>query len=122
MSNNNYYNDRQKKSLNKMEIHPIWRGIGFILLIITPVIAYFCSIFLLDENIKNGWVKIPKDIIAYGNSDPYIYLKIFLTVVFMVLIYGIYTFITFLLFSLFGPKRYGPYDVPNVSYKKKYKR
>ena len=65
MSNNRYYYDnQQKKTLNRMEIHPVWRGIGFVLLIITPVIGYFCSVFLLDENVKNGWVKIPKDIIA----------------------------------------------------------
>ena len=120
MSNNKYYyENQQKKTLNRMEIHPIWRGIGFVFLIITPVIAYYCGIFLLEENGKNGWVNIPADVIAYGNSDPYIYIKIFLIIVFMVLLYGIYAFITFLIFSLFGPKRYGPYDVPNVSYRGK---
>jgi len=120
-NNKNYYNRQSKKSINDMETHPIWRGIGFILLIITPIISYFLSVILLDANRSNGWVNIPKGMIAYGNSDPFIYIKIFLTIVFVVLIYGIYTFITFLLFSLFGPSRYGPYDVPNVSYKKKKK-
>ena len=117
----NKYNYQKNKppSIKDMEIHPVWRGIGFVLLIITPIIAYFGSVFLIEQNAKFNWIKIPADMIAKNFTDPYLYIKIFLTIVFIILIYSLYTFITFLSFSLFGPSRYGIYDVPNVSYKRR---
>jgi hypothetical protein len=105
------------------QIHPIWRGIGFMLIILTPILAYAATLVLLDANRKQGWVALPSDIIIKGFSDPLILVKIILTIVLIILIGAVFSFITFLLYSIFAPPRYGPYDAPPVQYKgKPYKR
>ena len=100
------------------EIHPIWRGVGFILIVLTPILGYFSALVLIDENSKQGWYTIPQDFLYHG-ADSLLYVKIGLTIVLAFLIYFILQFITFILFKLFGPSRYGPYDVPPVVYKGK---
>jgi hypothetical protein len=104
------------------EIHPIWRGIGFLLIILTPILAYSGTLVLLQENSKNHWMTIPRDLIVQA-SDPLLLVKVVMTVGLSVLIYALFTFITFILYSIFGPSRYGPLDVPPIRAKtKRYRR
>lgn len=113
----------REKTPKKKEIHPIWRGVGFALIILIPILSYASSILLLDANRANGWVKIPQELVIKGWGDPNLLMKIILTVVLSILLYGVFSLITFVLYSSLGPPRYGPYDVPPVQYRgKRYKR
>jgi len=104
------------------QIHPVWRGVGFVLMILSPLLGYAAMVIFLEENSKQGWVVFPQEVIVTG-ADPYLLVKIILTVLFMLIFYGVLTFISFLLFRIFAPPIYGPYDVPPVTYKgKQYKR
>jgi hypothetical protein len=106
----------------KKEVHPIWRGIGLILMVLGPVLAYFSAILLLDENSKNGWATIPTEIIAQG-SDPLLYAKIILTVFLLLVFYSVLMLFTFIIYRALGPSRYSDYDVPSISYRgRRYKR
>jgi uncharacterized membrane protein YbhN (UPF0104 family) len=106
----------------KREIHPIWRGIGFLFMIIVPILSYFAAIMLINENINQHWLPVPADLIISGN-DPLLLLKILLTILISLVFFLIFILITFLLFSAFGPSRYGPLDVPPQSFRgKHYKR
>lgn len=106
----------------KTGVHPIWRGIGFVLMIIIPFMAYAGTMLLLEQNRMNGWVQIPSDLLAVG-SDPLLYVKIILTVFLIFLLYSIFLLFTFVINSLFGPPRYGPTDAPPTSYRgRRYKR
>jgi hypothetical protein len=117
-----YNNFKPQVERKKKEVHPVWRGIGLILMILGPILAYFSTIVLLDENAKNGWVAIPTEIIAPG-ADPLLYTKIILTVFFLLVFYAILMLFTFTINRLFGPSRYSDYDVPSTSYHgKRYKR
>lgn len=107
----------------KKEIHPIWRGVGFALIILTPILGYAASIVLLDANKANGWIRIPQELVMKGWSDPQLLIKLLLTIVLSILIYGFFSIITFILYGALGPSRYGPYDVPPVEYRgKRYRR
>lgn len=97
-------------------VHPIWQGIGFGLMVLTPILAYFGALVLLDENAKRGWIAIPPDMLAPGR-DPLLYMKIALTVALMLVIFTVFQLIAFVLYRLFGPPRYGPLDVPPVSFR-----
>lgn len=99
------------------QVHPVWRGVGFALLILTPIIAFFGSIALVDANAKQGWVEIPRDLIAKGVGDPLLYIKIIVGIVIFLVVTVIFRLVTFILYSAFGPSRYSPLDVPPVSYK-----
>lgn len=104
--------DRNKQA------HPIWRGVGLILMILTPVIAIFGSIALVDANAQAGWVAIPRDLLAKGVGDSLLYVKIIVGLVIFAVVTVFFRLITFILYGAFGPSRYGPLDVPPVSYKR----
>jgi hypothetical protein len=106
----------------KKETHPIWRGIGFVFMIIVPILSYFATILIIDENLKQNWFPFPSDLIISGN-DPLLLIKILGTLGISLVLFLIFMSITFILFSAFGTSRYGPLDVPPASYRgKRYKR
>jgi hypothetical protein len=43
------------------EIHPIWRGIGCIMLIIGPFIAFSAAHILVNLDMENGWMAVPRE-------------------------------------------------------------
>lgn len=106
----------------KKEIHPIWRGVGFVLMILTPVLAYAATIVLMDANRVKGWVRIPRELIMQGWGDPYLLVKLIMIVLFSIVIYGLFSFITFIIYGAFGAPRYGPYDVPQKQFSGKQNR
>jgi len=120
------YNQRQaplpKESKLYPKIHPIWRGVGFALMILTPAMAYATMEILMAQNAVAGWMQIPKDWIVQW-QDPYILVKIGVTLILTLIFMAILQFIFFLVMRLFAPPRYGPLDVPPVTYKgRPYKR
>jgi hypothetical protein len=122
MAKYNQYSNREQQPRQR-QIHPIWRGVGFALIILTPIMAYSAGLILIDANRTQGWIRIPPGLILGQFSDPLILVKIFLTLIISILIYGVFSFITFFLYTSMGPPRYGPYDVPPVEYRgKRYKR
>jgi amino acid transporter len=103
----------------KRQIHPIWRGVGFIFMIIIPFLSYVGALVLIQENQKQGWMRIPVDLIAKNVGDPMLYVKIIVTIIIMLVLFAIFTLISFLIFSAFMPPRYGPHDVPPVQYRRR---
>lgn len=113
----------ERARFRKREIHPVWRGIGFILVVLTPVLAFFGSLLILQLNAQNGWIAIPKELLAKGVSDSFLYVKIFLTITLSFLIYAIFLLFTFILYSIVAPPRYGPLDAPQPRFRgKAYRR
>jgi len=98
------------------KIHPIWRGIGLILVFLFAVMGWFGSIWLLDENAKQHWITIPSNLMAKG-ADELLYVKIGVAIVIFLVLYMICQFISFFILRLFGPERYGPMDIPRASWK-----
>lgn len=100
----------------RQKIHPVWRGIGLILMVIFPVMGYFASLWLLDENAKKNWVTIPSQFLASG-ADELIFVKIGMTVVIVFILYFLFQFFSFIIMRVFGQERYGPMDIPRESWK-----
>ena len=113
-------NDSKKTPERK--VHPIWRGIGCVFMIINPIMAYFGMTLLMDLNNQNGWFRIPNDLlVAY--KDPLILVKGLVFLVLLFFLFFIYALFTFVLQRLTAPSRFGLYDVPPVMYRgKRYKR
>ena len=51
------YRPEKKKST-----HPIWRGIGCIMIVLILAMSYFGAVLLVDANQVNGWVPVAKEI------------------------------------------------------------
>ncbi len=120
---NQFQADRSREDrAAKARIHPIWRGVGFAFIVLIPILSYAATDLLIQQNTKSHWFPLPYDIMAKPgeflyNGDPLLYLKILLTITFMLVLYSIFTLITFMINSAFGPPRYGPYDVPPINVK-----
>jgi hypothetical protein len=99
------------------EIHPVWRGIGFILMIITPFMAYASAMLLLDQNKTQGWVQIPGQFYFPNFPIPDIGIIAFVTMIMWIILYSALSLVTFLIFRMFGPSRYGPTDMPPIERK-----
>jgi hypothetical protein len=117
---NNYW--EEKKPRKAKGPHPIWMGIGFLLLIIIPGISWAASLLLIDENLKKGWFRFTPDMIAPG-ADPLLYIKLVCTLFISMGLFALMYAIYFMIYRFIGPKRYGPMDAPLGNYKvKRFKR
>jgi hypothetical protein len=57
------YNPRAREKERPWKIHPVWRGIGFIWLILVPIIAYAAAWTFTRENFKNNWLPLTEDMV-----------------------------------------------------------
>ena len=114
---------RREVSLEEREarraIHPVWRGVGFALIVLIPLLSYAAMQVLLQQNAEKNWFPLPVDLAAGpGNflyaGDPWIYFKILVTVVIMLVLFALLTLVTFMITRAFAPPRYGPFDVPPI--------
>ncbi len=110
-----YSNYRQDLTFNQRRkgLHPIWRGIGFLLMILVPVGSYLLMEKILVWNQAKNWFAIPPELISKW-IDPLLFVKIIITLLVMLAVYIVLLVITFTMNSLFGPPRYGPTDAPPV--------
>jgi hypothetical protein len=97
------------------DIHPVWRGIGCLLIILLPILAYAGAVLLVRENLQRRWVVIPPELVG-SFVIPYLGRVFFadLAMAFVLLILG-FAFLTVVyafIYRLFGPPRYGPLDAP----------
>ena len=120
---NQYQADRSREDREaRTKIHPIWRGVGFAFIVLIPILSYAATDLIIQQNSKSNWFPFPYDLMAKPgdfiyNGDPLLYLKIILTIAFMLALYAIFMLITFMVNSAFGSPRYGPYDVPPINAK-----
>jgi hypothetical protein len=112
--------DRPSKLYPK--VHPVWRGVGFALMIIAPLMAYATTELLLLDNTIRNYFPIPQNLVVQW-QDPLILIKIIATIFLSIVFFALLQMIYFVIMRMFAPPRYGPLDVPPPTYKgKPYKR
>lgn len=132
---------RQAPKPRSYGVHPVMRGIGCIMMIVVPILAYGAAVLLVDYGIRSGWPLPPswlepitihplllrlQGLTPIWNmllrQDNLIAIVVF-TIAIIVVIGGIMSVIYGYLYSMFGPPRYGPHDAPPIRVKvKRYKR
>lgn len=109
----------------RWKVHPIWRGFGLLFFVMVPVMSFIGAILLVRQNIQQKWIPdVPVELMRWFNTpqlaifSPELakiyYLDIALTVVLMVLGFGVISVVYSLLYSLMAPSRYGPVDSPPI--------
>ena len=98
-------------------IHPIWRGIGCILIIVIPMMAYAGAVELVKANYEFGWMRMPAELaqvvqIPYIGAVPNLYAYLAIGIVLLVIGYGILMIIYSIMYRAVGPSKYGPTDAP----------
>ncbi len=122
-------------------VHPVMRGIGCILIVVVPILAYGGAVLLVNYGRAHNWpippnwygepaihpllwklqglVPILTFIKAQKNLEAVLIFAAALTVV----IGGIMSMIYGYMYAIFGPPQYGPQDAPPIRKKvKAYKR
>jgi len=120
-----YREYRPERGISRKErqrIHPVWRGVGCVLMILIPIVGYAGADVLLRLNGKNNWFPLPADMIAGPGDffyrliqDPMIHIKLVLMVVISAILFGLFTWVSFIVIGTFGmTDRNDPYYVPPV--------
>jgi|SoiMetStandDraft_2_1073263.scaffolds.fasta_scaffold457214_2 hypothetical protein len=132
---------RQAPKPRSYGVHPVMRGIGCIMMIVVPILAYGTALYLVDYGIGHGWPIPPtwlqpitihplllklRGLAPVWNlllrQDNLMAIVVF-TIAIIVVIGALMSIIYGYLYSLFGPPRYGPQDAPPIRVKvKRYKR
>lgn len=102
---------RGVKKEPKPAVHPAWRGIGCILMVLIPAIAFLTANIIIKNINQFPWLTIPGEMIAIRYSDPLIFVRVLYTTLISLVLFFLTSFITFLLNSIINPKRKGPYDL-----------
>jgi uncharacterized membrane protein YuzA (DUF378 family) len=134
-----YAQFKQRPTAKKV-MNPIWRGIGCILIVIVPLVAYWLMILTVPLIIATGkvpyqllglirfpdWthrVPVIATVVSYIGSINNLWLNIIAFFVIVLLLTGVASLLYSMLYALVGPARYTEVDAPPAKYKgKKYTR
>jgi hypothetical protein len=121
---------KQAPSKPRNQLNPIWRGIGCLFIIITPVLSYVSARLILGYGLANGWPipawmlgtpRLPAFILqtpalyqmfAPLLSQTNLYAILTLTAAMIVFFAGLLSLIYALLYRIVGPPRFSPIDAP----------
>ena len=132
---------RQAPKPRNRGVHPVMRGIGCIMMVIVPILAWGLAVWLVDYGVQHGW-PIPPNWLGRISVYPWLLsirglapiwnfllvqdrliAHVIFTIAIIVVIGGIMSVIYGYIYSIFGPPRYGPQDAPPIRVKvKRYKR
>ena len=119
MSKYDKFNQGSRMPDRPWKIHPIWRGIGCLMMILIPIMSYAGAVILVQENAKQGWLPMPRELSQtvtvpfLGEMDQFIAVVI-VTTLLMIVGFGVVTILYSLIYTAVGPPRLGPLDAPPV--------
>jgi hypothetical protein len=125
-----YQTYQKHKELPRNEVHPVWRGIGCLIIIITPIISWAAAEVLLGIGKAQKWpflyelgdyirfpeyvYKIPVVLVVANYISGFAYLKALLLffVLLLILFSGVFAVLNAMLYRMIGPPRYTALDAP----------
>lgn len=133
---------REKAKAKRNEVHPVMRGIGCILIVLVPILAYGTAMYIVDYGVRRGWpipatwlgiIDIPPLLMKLGGltviwnflqAQNNLTANLVFAFVITLFISGILAIIYGFTYRFFGPPEYGPTDVPPIKGRrvKRYKR
>jgi len=113
------YSARSRMQERPWKIHPIWRGIGCIMLLVIPVMAYAGAVLLVQANAEQGWLPMPREltqtvVLPILGPMKQFYAIAIVTVLLIIIGFGLFTLFYSLVYSMIGPPQLGPLDAPPV--------
>lgn len=113
-------------------VHPVMRGIGCIMMVLIPILAYGTALYLVDYGIRQGW-PIPPEwlqpitvhplLLKVRSLDPLWNLLLrqdnfvavaVSTIAITIVAGGLMAILYGYVYTIFGPPRYGPQDAPPI--------
>jgi hypothetical protein len=115
----------------EVKLHPIWRGIGCLFMVLIPVMSWIAGGLILKLNTQYGWFPVPGDLmvgvghplafaVAYAGATVEVQLIIAFAIA--LVLFVLFTIVVFMVNSMFGGSRYGAFDLPPVEVPRGVKR
>ncbi len=135
--------DRRGKAMNDQtsQTHVIWRGIGCLLMLIIPVMAFVLASVTVSLALTSGWplpyqllgnpvmpavlwnLHMLDPLLGFIQSQANLYAILAFTVLYIVIMSAVITLLYAIVYRIVGPSRYGPLDAPPATVKvRSYKR
>jgi hypothetical protein len=111
-------------------VHPIWRGIGCLMILIVPILSYALTIILVQTGLENRWpiprqllgrvrfpdwvwnVPVLEDIARFIHSINNLYAILLFFVLILALLSVIFSLLYSIIYSAVAPPPYTPVDAP----------
>jgi len=121
---------RKEEQARRWKINPVWRGIGCILILLIPIMAWFAAQIFTQTNtrvpiptdltkvvtvryVHNAQIdRVIADINRFTAANNLTTGQFFFTFILMFAGFGILSVIYAVMYRIAGPPRYGPFDVP----------
>ncbi len=88
-----------------------WGGIGCVMAVLLPVLAYFAALLTLEYNAQYRWFAVPPELAARPHGLPVSWAILILTVGYAVLFYGLYSALYALMYRAAGITPYTALDI-----------
>lgn len=116
---------REPEPEKKDKVHPIWRGIGCLLLIIIPIVSFAGAALLVQKGVPQQYIPISRDLafqydVGLGRMP--IFYVLIVTAVITFFGFGILLVIYSMIFRMGRGSQYGPMDSPPIKRKGKVKK
>jgi hypothetical protein len=114
-----------------LDVHPVWRGIGCLLLVVLPILSYVLAMEAVRANMRYRWLPVPVEVSGFIDFSPVYYaipavrpfllalgriyyLDLIMAFVFSIIAFGLVTIAYSAVYRLSGQQRYGPTDAPQI--------
>jgi hypothetical protein len=84
--------------------HPIWRGLGFILMGILAVMSYAGANLLVEANKTRGWIRVPDEIQGGLPWAPDLYAELIVAFFLTFIGFGILTIVYSIIYRISRPR------------------
>ena len=113
------FNPRASAAQRPWEIHPVWRGIGCLLMVLVPVMAYAGAVLLVQANVSQGWIPISSELYQRVNipnvgSFENLFANLLVAALLALLGFGLIVAIYSLIYKAVGPSQLGPLDAEPI--------
>lgn len=85
-------------------VHPIWRGIGFLLLGLVAVMSYAGANLLVEANKTQQWIKVPVEISGGVSWAPDLFSELIVSFFLMMIGFGVLTIIYSIIYKITRPR------------------
>ncbi len=136
-----YQSFQKKEFVRPYKIHPIWRGIGFLMMVLTPIMAGAAAVLMKDLGFQMGWpfmyelrgtLRLPdilytlpviRNVAFWVSSIANLRAILLFFVLFLIVFSGIMSLLYAIIYRVVGPPQYTPLDAPAPKVKvKRYTR
>ncbi len=85
-------------------VHPIWRGIGFLLMGLIAIMSYAGANLLVEANKTKGWIAVPDGIQGGASWAPDLYAELIVMFFLIMIGFGIMTIVYSLIYKITRPR------------------